>query len=793
MSSAFDTNLDRRTVLKGALAASAASAGSSVVNHGASAQTPPSAAKVGAVGTPMSRTDGALKVTGRAPYALEHPQDNLAFAVTVTSTIAAGRIVAIDTAAAKALPAVIAVYTHESGIKLNSPKQTWEGGAATEKFVPLQDDIVRWNGQHIALVVAETFEAATEGARLVTVEYEKRDSVIDAAITAVPPPLENMNGDWGDARAALASAPVTVEGVYTTPRNYNAPMEPHACIASWANGRLTVWEPSQWVGGARQVLSETMGLDIEAVRVISPFTGGGFGCKVAPHPHVSLACAASRALGRPVKLSLTRPQTFTGYGGRPRTFQKLALGATPDGKLISIVHEGWNETAIDDRAIEPTNSVTTLMYATPNLRSRHAIVPVNTVKPGWMRGPGETGSAYALETAMDELAHKLKMDPLELRLRNWAEQDPKRKIPWSSRRLREAYAAGADAFGWSRRSHEPRSMRDGRELIGWGMAAGTYPVLRTPSEAKIVLHADGSVEVLSAAVDIGTGTYTILAQTAADALGVPVDRVRVRLGDTALPRAALAGGSQLAGNQTGAVHNTALAMREQLLTLASDETKSPLRSARVNDLTIDNGLIRPSRRPSGGIAIAELLKAIGRDKIEAEGNTYDPGASAADRDATGRSFTKMRNATSSGRSAHAWGVHFVEVRVDEDLGTIRVKRMVGAFDSGKIYNPKLARSQWIGGMIMGLSQALLEDGQFDPRDGRITNANLADYAVAVNADIPYIQTISVGEPDYDASVLGGKAVGELGMIGVAPAVGNAVFHATGKRIRTLPITIERLI
>jgi xanthine dehydrogenase YagR molybdenum-binding subunit len=308
-----------------------------------------------------------------------------------------------------------------------------------------------------------------------------------------------------------------------------------------------------------------------------------------------------------------------------------------------------------------------------------------------------------------------------------------------------------------------------------------------------VLHADGSVEVLSAAVDIGTGTYTILAQTAADALGVPVERVRVSLGDTALPRAAVAGGSQQAGNQTGAVHGTALAMREQILALAVGDTNSPLRDARANDLVIQDGLIRPSRRPTGGIAIVDLLRAIGRDRIEVEGNTYDPGTPVADRDATGRSFTKMRNAVSSGRSAHAWGVHFVEVRVDEDLGTVRVKRMVGAFDSGRVYNPKLARSQWIGGMIMGISQALLEEGQIDPRDGRITNANLADYAVAVNADIPEVQTISVGEPDYDASVLGGKAVGELGMVGVAPAVGNAVFHATGKRIRTLPITIERLI
>jgi xanthine dehydrogenase YagR molybdenum-binding subunit len=793
MSAASDTRFGRRAAMQGTLAAAAAVAGSALVADGAAAQAPPRPAPSGAIGTPLPRTDGTLKVIGRAPYAIEHPQRNLAYAVTVMSTIAAGRIVAMETQAARAVPGVIAVYTHESGIKLHSPKQFYEGGAGTERFVPLQDDRVRWNGQHIGLVVAESFEAATEAARLVRVAYAAEAGVIDASDAVVPAPLEALSGEWGDAPTAMAAAAVTVEGIYTTPRNYNVPMEPHACIASFADGRLTVWEPSQWVGGARQVLSETMGLDIEAVRVISPFTGGGFGCKVAPHPHVSLACAASRALGRPVKLSLTRPQTFTGYGGRPRTYQKLSLGATAEGRLVSIIAEGWNETAIDDIAFEPTNNVTNLMYATPNLRTRHSLLPVNTVNPGWMRGPGEAGSAYAIETAMDELAHKLQMDPLELRRRNWAEQDPKAKIPWSTRRLREAYAAGAEAFGWSRRDHAPRSMREGRELIGWGMAAGTYPVLRTPSEAKLVLHADGSLEVLSAAVDIGTGTYTILAQTASEALGVPVGRVRVLLGDTALPRAALAGGSQLAGNQTGAVHRAAQAMRAQLLSLAASHAQSPLRNSRVGDLRIENGMIRPARRPAGGIAVGDLLKAVGRDRLEVEGDTYAPGTSAADRDSTGRSFTQMRIPTSSGRSAHAWGVHFVEVRVDEDFGTVRVKRMVGAFDSGRIYNPRLARSQWVGGMIMGLSQALLEDGQFDPRDGRVTNANLADYAVAVNADVPDIQTISVGVPDYDASVLGGKAVGELGMIGVAPAVGNAVFHATGKRIRTLPITIERLV
>ncbi len=626
------------------------------------------------------------------------------------------------------------------------------------------------------------------------VSYERDAAILHPDDARARPQVDDqLNSQWGDAKSALAAAPVTVEAVYTTPREYNVPMEPHACVAAWKGDELTVWEPSQWVGGARQVISEYMGIDIEKVRVVSPYVGGGFGSKVAPHPHVALACAAARTLGRPVKVSLTRPQTFTGLGGRPRTRQRLALGATRDGKLVSIVHEGSNETAIDDVHQEPTNVVTAIMYATPNFWSRHSIVPVNTVNPSWMRAPGENPSAFALETAMDELAYKLDLDPVELRLRNWADHDHQAKIPWTTRQLREAYAAGAEAFGWSRRNHQPRSMREGRDLIGWGMAAGTYPVRRTPSEAKVIILADGSVEVRSSGADIGTGTYTILAQTAAEAIGVPVERVKVLLGDTSLPRSPLAGGSQLANVLTGAVHKTALAAREELMTLAVSGPGSPLRGERARDLTIDDGRIRLSRRSTGGVDISELLRVTGRERLEAHRDTFRPGATEDNRNQAGRTFTQILPPTDGGVSAHSWCAHFVEVRVDEDFGTIRVRRMVAACDSGRIYNPKLARSQWIGGIVMGIGQALLEEGSIDPRDGRVTNANLAEYVVAVNADVPDILTIDVGIPDYQATALGGKAVGELGIVGVAAAIGNAVFHATGKRVRDLPITLEKLI
>jgi xanthine dehydrogenase YagR molybdenum-binding subunit len=540
------------------------------------------------------------------------------------------------------------------------------------------------------------------------------------------------------------------------------------------------------------VVSEWLGIDIGNVRVISPYVGGGFGSKIGAHPHVGLACAASRKLGRPVKVSLTRPQTFTGLGGRPATRQNLSIGAGKDGKITSIVHESWNETAIDEVHVEACNNVTKIMYATPNFASRLNVVPVHTVMPGWKRGPGENPSAYALESAMDELAYALDMDPIALRLANWADKDPSTQFPWTTRQLREAYAAGAKAIGWQNRNPRPRSMREGRELIGYGMAAGAYPMIRTASEAKIVFHDDGRIEVLSAGTDIGTGTYTILAQTAADALGLPARSITVRLGDTVLPRSALAGGSQQANNLAGAVAKAAGNAIDALRTLAATDPRSPLVSSKLADLTFERGTVRLTRRPGGGVSIARLLKAVGKEKLEVEGNTFAAGATEAMKDGADRSFAQLKGAVEGGVSAHSWCAQFVEVRVDEDFGTIRVKRMVAAFDSGRIFNPKLAESQWMGGMVMGLGQTLLEEGRIDPRDGRTVNANFADYAVPVNADVPEIQVISVGVPDLQASALGGKGVGEIGVVGVAPAIGNAVFHATGLRIRSLPITLEKM-
>ncbi|MEX3021649.1 xanthine dehydrogenase family protein molybdopterin-binding subunit [Kluyvera sp. STS39-E] len=750
--------------------------------------------KYQALGIGRERADGLLKIQGQARYAIEHNQENMAYGVIVQSTIASGTITGVDTKAARLSPGVVAVYSHLDKLKLNPAKVFLKGGAATEAYTPLQDEQIKFNGQHVAIVIAETFEQATYAASLVKIFYHATPAILQPEDPRTKPQLiDALNVAWGNAEQALSTAPVVIKGVYTTPREYNTPIEPHACIASWKNGEITVWEPTQWVGGARQVISEWMGLGIEKVRIISPFTGGGFGSKVSPHAHVALACLASRELDRPIKVSLTRQQTFTGYGGRPRTRQELSLGAHKDGRLVSIVHNGWNETSIDDVHLEPTNNVTPIMYACDNVWARHSIIPVNTVNPGWMRAPGENPSAFALEIAMDELAYELNMDPLALRLLNWANHDYKSKTPWSTRQLREAYAAGADAFGWSKRTAAPRSMRRGRELIGWGMAAGTYPVIRSPAEARIILHVNGEIVVESGGTDIGTGTYTILAQTAAEVLGVSSHQITVRLGDTRLPRSPVAGGSQLANVLTGAVHKTAVAVKERLITLAISQPDSPLYQAQRSNVTIGDGQISLLRRPGKGISFSQLIALTGHESMDVKENTYKPGATEQERYDAAHTFTQIQMPGAFDTSSHSWSAQFVEVAVDEDFGTVRVKRMLGAFDCGRVYNPKLAESQWIGGMVMGLGQALLEEGMHDPRDGRITNASLAEYVVPVNADVPDIQVISVGVPDYQASALGGKAVGEVGIVGVAAAISNAVFHATGKRVRDLPLTMDKLL
>jgi xanthine dehydrogenase YagR molybdenum-binding subunit len=749
-------------------------------------------APTGPLGREVVRTDGPLKVQGAATYALEHLVKGVLHCVIIQSTIGAGRVVAIDRSAAEASLGVRLVLDASNSPKLRAHPDFFGNKPPGDHYTPFATEI-RHNGELVAAVVADTLEQAQEAARLVRID------VVPASVVATqvdpraghgnPVPL---NKDWGDPGSALAEAPVVIEATYETPREYNVPIEPHGLIAHWeADDRLTIYEPSQWIDGMANHYAAWFDLPFENVRVVSPFIGGGFGSKGQALPHSAVAALAARMLRRPVKLAVTRPQTFTAYGGRPATRQTLKLGATQDGQLLAIDHDGANETAAVGTFVETLGIVTSMMYAVPNFRSRQRIVPVNTVLPGALRAPGKNPSAFALECAMDELAVELGLDPVELRLRNEPEVDPESGKPWSSRRLREAYTAGAAAFGWADRDPRPRSMKDGHQLIGWGMACGTHPVYSSPGEAMVRILADGSVEVLSSAIDMGTGTYTILAQTAAEALGMPVERVTTSLGDSRLPRAPVAGGSQLANLMTAAVHTTALAARDELIMLGLTDPNSPLRN-QANTLVITAGRIAP---PSGdGITIAELMAATGRGIIEVTRDTL-PKAERSN-DERLKFFTTlsgMERGTNIPTSRHSFCAHFIEVRVDEDFGTVRVSRVVTALDAGRLYNPKLADSQFKGGIVMGIGMALLEEGVTDPRNGRILSANLADYRIATNADVPHIETISVGIPDYNATPLGGKAVGELAIVGVAPAIANAVFHATGRRIRRVPITLEILL
>ncbi|MVA26363.1 xanthine dehydrogenase family protein molybdopterin-binding subunit [Agrobacterium vitis] len=749
----------------------------------------------GAVGGRLSRFEGQRKITGAATFALEYPVEDAAHAVLVQSTIASGRIVSIDTSAAKAAPGVLMVLTPQDDLGLITASDWYGNRPDNQPYYPLSNT-VSFNGQTIAAIIAESREQAAEAAKLVRVVYEETTATngLDDPNAGPGKLMDNLNVSWGDAEAALAASAVRIEAEYRTPREYHVAMEPHGLTAQWEEDRLTLWEPSQWTHGMARSYAEWFGLPLENVRIVSPFIGGGFGSKGGALAYGAVAAAAARKLGRPVKLAVTRPQNFTSYGGRAATRQTIALGATQDGILQAILHRGASETSTYMDYPEQTGAATPILYKVENFSSEHRVVPVNTVTPGALRGPGKNPSAFGIECAMDELAAAIGMDPLEIRLKNYADHDYQSGKPWSTRQLREALTQGADAFGWSRRSAQPRTMRDGRHLIGWGIGCGTFPVIRAPSEAMIRILANGRVEVVSGAIDMGQGTYTILAQTASEALGVPVEQIDVVLGDSRLPGSAIAGGSMLAGSITGAVHKAAMAARDEILALALNDANSPFRETGANILTLSDGRITMSRGEGPSITLPELMTALNRDEIEVRRNTLpDDAQSATDHKGAWTSMARVQGPTMGDYSMHSWCAHFVEVRVDEDFGTVRVSRMVSAFDCGRLYNPKMVESQWRGGIIMGIGQALLEEGLVDSRNGRVVNNNMADYLVPTNVDIPDIQVISVGIPDYEASTLGGKGVGEVGIVGVAPAIANAVFHATGKRVRDLPITLEKII
>ncbi|WP_029585056.1 xanthine dehydrogenase family protein molybdopterin-binding subunit [Bradyrhizobium sp. URHD0069] len=733
------------------------------------------------IGNPVLRVDGRAKVTGAARYAADFNQKNQLYAVIVGATVGLGRVTAIDVASVSRMPGVVAVISH-----LNAPKLaygTHKGSidpAVGERLHVLQDNQVRFFGQPIAVVVAESLDIAERAAAELKVSYSRQQPVIDPkdpkAQQVTPDPRGRVHADRsrGNADAAVASAPVKIDERYDTARENHNPMEPHATIAAWNGNRLTLWSKSQFVVNEQAEIAAIFGIPVQQVQVVCPFIGGAFGTSLRTWPHVTLAAIAARHVGRPVKLVLSRKQMFFTTGHRPRTLQRVALGATSDGKLVSLIQEANGETSRYEQFVEAVTSATNYMVSCPNVSTRYRLSPLDTSTPTYMRGPGEATNMFALECALDELSYKLGIDPIELRRRNEPTVDEETQKPFSSRSLMHCYTEGAERFGWARRDPKPRSMRDGRLLIGYGVASATYPVFYAPANALARLLPSGIVEVEAAASDMGPGTYTSMTQVAAETLGLPMDQVRFRLGYSVYPATPPHGGSMTMASVGSAVRAACIELRRLAEGAAVAAPQSPVFKASVEQLEWKQDRVYRRENAGSGISYREIGNRAGKP-IEAQGSSdHDP------------ELPKRY-------SMHAFGAAFIEVAVDPDVGTIRVRRTVGVYGAGRIINPFLARSQCIGGIVGGIGMALMESTALDPRDGRIVNAHMADYVVPVNLDISNIDVSFVEENDPHVNPLGVKGLGEIAIVGIAPAIANAVYHATGKRIRTLPIRIENML
>ncbi|MEA2896228.1 MAG: xanthine dehydrogenase YagR molybdenum-binding subunit [Bradyrhizobium sp.] len=728
------------------------------------------------IGTPTSRIDGHAKVTGAAKYAGEFSAPDLAYGSVVTSTIAKGRIVNIDMAKALSVAGVIAVLTHNNRPPMAGTDRAYRDDTAPDggsPFRPLYDDKIKFSGQPIALVLAEDSETAKFAASLVRVEYDEQAHVTDLhqqlseakAIDTPPKPR-------GKAEKALAAADVRHQGEYTIPVEHHNPMELFASTVIWgADGKLMVYDKTQGVQNVQRYLRRVFKMKPDEVRVISLYVGGAFGSGLRPQYQVALAVLAARALRRSVRLVLTRQQMYT-LGYRPGTIERVALGAKTDGALDAITHDAIAMTSQDEDFARNDVGWSGALYTCANTRYSHKLAKLDLATPCDMRGPGATTGVYALECAMDELAVALKIDPLQLRLRNYSDRQQDEDAPYTSKQLRECYRQAADAFGWARRNAEPRSMRDGSELVGWGMASGIWEALQMKTSARIVLTSNGHAEVACATSDIGTGTYTIMAQVAADMLGLPIDNISIKLGDSTLPQSQVEGGSWMAASVSHAIKNAADAVRKELLALAQKLPDSPLKGAKLDDVALADGKIVSKQDARRAVSIADAMRYGKVDRIEQEQST------------------NFKTLASYACNAHS--AIFAEVKVDEQLGVIRVTRVVSAVAAGRILNTKTAHNQIMGGMIWGIGMALHEETLLDHHFGRIMNANYGEYHVPVNADVHDIKVIFVDEPDDIINPLGIKGLGEIGLVGVAAAIANAVYHATGKRVRDLPITLDKL-
>ncbi|MGJ4900680.1 xanthine dehydrogenase family protein molybdopterin-binding subunit [Bradyrhizobium sp. HKCCYLS2058] len=729
------------------------------------------------IGTATSRVDGRAKVTGAAKYAAEFTAPGLAFGVVVSSTIPRGRIISIDPSRALAVDGVIDVLTHTNRVRMADKDDDYRDEVAPEDgspYRPLYDDQVHFNFQPVALVVAEDEDTARFAATLVVVEYEAKSFATGLHARReqafkVDKPMKPR----GDATRALAGAAVRHDADYGVPIEYHNPMELYASTVLWREGgKLVVYDKTQGVQNVQRYVCSVFRLKEDDVQVMSPFVGGAFGSGLRPQYQVVLAAMAALKLKRAVRVVLSRAQMY-GLCYRPATIERLALGARENGTLAALTQEAIAMTSQHEAFSRNDIGWGEVLYTSATSRATHRLARLDVPTPGDMRAPGAASGVYGLECAMDELAVALKMDPLELRLRCYSDRDQDKDLPFSSKRLKECYQQGAGAFGWSKRNPEPRSMRDGRELVGWGMASGAWEALQMPFAARIVMTANGHVEVSSATSDIGTGTYTIMAQVTADMLGVPLDSINVKLGDSTLPKSPVEGGSWTAASISHAIVNAADDIRAELLKIAHTIPGSPLQGLGADEVTLAGGAIVAIADRNRSVPMADVMRHGGMDRIE-----------------------KERGSEFEDDDKHAHNTHsavFAEVKIDEELGVVRVTRIVNAVAAGRILNTKTASSQIMGGVVMGIGMALHEEAQIDQRFGRIMNANIAEYHMPVNADVHDIKVIFVDEEDRTINKMGIKGVGEIGIVGVAAAIANAVYHATGKRIRDLPITLDKVV
>lgn len=734
---------------------------------------------------PIDRIDGRLKVTGGANYFADFELPDMAYCVIVGSEIGRGSIASLDTKRAQGSPGVLGVFTHQNMPPIpgfDAPVGGEADGPAPKKkteetYRILSSPKILFDGQPIAIVVADSFERATYAASLVKATYRKQTARTDLqkhlAEGISPKGTEGGNYTRGKADA-YQTAPVTLEANYTIPVEVHNPMELHGILAHWTGtDKLMIYAKTQGVNATQQAMAEAFKIDPKNIHVHTEFMGGGFGMGLRTWPQETAVVAIARKIGRPLKLVVNRSQMFTLVGHRPTTVQTINMGADQDGKLIGIAHAATAETASYEDFTEATVNMTKFMYACPNVSTRYRLVRLDRSVPIWMRGPGEATGAFALESAMDEMAHKLNLDPIEFRLRNYTETDPEHNRPYSSKHLKEAYQRGAEAIGWSKRKNQPGSQRDDDWLIGYGMSTGVFGAFRWEATARALLKADGSLTIQSAVTDIGPGTGTALTMIAHNVLGVPLNRIKVEYGDTSLPNAPTQGGSAIVSAVGSAVFDTCTAIKQALIELAIKDG-GPLAGRQADELTLADGVLSVETGGGKKVVVSELMQANNLTVIDKT------------KDSKGGPEQEKY-------SMYSFSVHFVQVRVNPLTGVVRVAKAVSVADSGRIVSPKTAASQMIGGVAGGIGMALTEEAVIDHRFGRYVNNNLGDYHVSVHADVPAIETIMIDKPDPIINPMGAKGMGEIALIGFAGAVANAVFNATGQRVRDLPITPDKVM